>query len=56
MVKKREIHFCDFAREKRIGKGLGQRELARWLGISASYLNDIEKKDAFRPLIVFDDS
>ena len=36
------IKFGPFIREKRIKKGLGQRELAAKIGVSASYLSDID--------------
>jgi choline kinase/DNA-binding XRE family transcriptional regulator len=49
MVRKKRIRFGDYIREHRIGKGIGQRELARQLGISASYLNDIEKSNRVAP-------
>ena len=35
--------FGAYIRELRIKQGLGQRELAKKVGIAASYLNDIEK-------------
>jgi L-glutamine-phosphate cytidylyltransferase len=43
------IKFGPFIREKRIQKGLGQRELAVKIGVSASYLNDIEKDKRTAP-------
>ena len=43
------IKFGPFIREKRIKKGLGQRELAVKIGVSASYLNDIEKDKRTAP-------
>ena len=43
------IKFGPFIREKRIQKGLGQRELANKIGVSASYLNDIEKDKRTAP-------
>lgn len=42
-------HFGSHIRALRIKKGIGQRELARELGISASYLNDIEKNNRVAP-------
>jgi L-glutamine-phosphate cytidylyltransferase len=36
-------NFGIYIREIRIKKGIGQRELANKIGLSASYLNDIEK-------------
>jgi len=46
--------FGKYVRSLRLSKGIGQRELARKLGISPSYLNDIElnKRDAPRGEIV----
>ena len=41
--------FGPFIREVRIQKGLGQRELASKIGVSASYLNDIEKDKRTAP-------
>ena len=41
--------FGPFIREIRIQKGLGQRELASKIGVSASYLNDIEKEKRTAP-------
>jgi len=35
--------FGDYIRSQRLNDGFGQRELARLLGISASYLNDLEQ-------------
>jgi L-glutamine-phosphate cytidylyltransferase len=49
MVQKNTKRFGDFIRERRIDKGIGQRELARKLGISPSYLNDIEKNNRVAP-------
>ena len=43
------IKFGSFIREKRIKKGFGQRELAAKIGVSASYLNDIEKDKRSAP-------
>ena len=37
--------FGSYIRERRISAGLGQRELAKKIGIAASYLNDIEIYD-----------
>tara|TARA_B100000767_G_scaffold274182_1_gene306392 strand:- start:609 stop:1727 length:1119 start_codon:yes stop_codon:yes gene_type:complete len=41
--------FGSFIRESRIQAGLGQRELAKKIGLSASYLNDIEKNKRSAP-------
>ena len=41
--------FGSFLRELRIKKGLGQRELANNIGLSPSYLNDIEKEKRGAP-------
>ena len=38
-----EIGFGAYIRELRVAANVGQRELARNIGISAAYLNDIEK-------------
>ncbi len=38
-----ESSFGDYIRALRVGENIGQRELARNIGISAAYLNDIEK-------------
>ena len=35
--------FGNYIRELRTNKKIGQRELARKIGVSSSYLNDIEK-------------
>ena len=35
--------FGNYIRDLRIQRGIGQRELARKIEVSASYLNDIEK-------------
>jgi len=43
------MKFGPFIREKRIKKGLGQRELAAKIGVSASYLSDIEKDKRSAP-------
>ena len=45
MIKK----FGSYIRERRISAGLGQRELAKKIGIAASYLNDIEKNKRSAP-------
>ena len=39
-----EKKFGSLIRSTRIKKGIGQRELASKIGLSASYLNDIEKE------------
>ena len=36
--------FGLFIRELRIKKNIGQRDLAKKIGVSPSYLNDIEKE------------
>ena len=41
--------FGPFIREIRIQKGIGQRALASKIGVSASYLNDIEKEKRTAP-------
>jgi len=41
--------FGPFIREIRIQKGIGQRALASKIGVSASYLNDIEKEKRSAP-------
>ena len=41
--------FGSYIRERRISAGLGQRELAKKIGIAASYLNDIEKNKRSAP-------
>ena len=45
MIKK----FGPYIREVRMKKGIGQRKLASKIGISASYLNDIEKDKRTAP-------
>ena len=45
MIKK----FGSYIREKRMTIGLGQRELAKKVGLAASYLNDIEKNKRSAP-------
>jgi L-glutamine-phosphate cytidylyltransferase len=45
MIKK----FGSYIREKRMTVGLGQRELAKKVGLAASYLNDIEKNKRSAP-------
>ena len=37
--------FGNYIRDLRIQRGIGQRELARKIEVSASYLNDIEKNN-----------
>ena len=46
---KNEKKFGSIIREIRIQKGFGQRELASKIGVSASYLNDIEKEKRSAP-------
>ena len=41
--------FGTFIRELRIKNDIGQRELAKKIGIAASYLNDIEKNKRSAP-------
>ena len=41
--------FGPLIREVRIQKGIGQRSLASKIGVSASYLNDIEKEKRTAP-------
>ena len=41
--------FGSFIRDLRIKYGYGQRELAKKIGIAASYLNDIEKEKRSAP-------
>ena len=41
--------FGSYIREIRISNGVGQRELAKKIGIAASYLNDIEKNKRSAP-------
>ena len=44
-----EKKFGKLRRELRIQKKIGQRELANKIGLSASYLNDIEKEKRSAP-------
>ena len=46
-----EKKFGSLIRSTRIKKGIGQRELASKIGLSASYLNDIEKEKRTAPKI-----
>ena len=48
------ITFGSHIRELRIEKNIGQRELAKKIGIAPSYLNDIEKnkRSAPKPKII----
>ena len=41
--------FGLFIRELRIKKNIGQRDLAKKIGVSPSYLNDIEKEKRSAP-------
>ena len=41
--------FGSYIREQRMANGLGQRELAKKVGLAASYLNDIEKNKRSAP-------
>ena len=43
--------FGSYIRELRIKNEIGQRELAKKIGIAASYLNDIEKNKRSAPKI-----
>jgi len=43
--------FGTYVRRMRIGRGLGQRELARIIDVSAPYLNDIEKNKRAAPRV-----
>ena len=51
MVIKKNLkkNFGAFIRELRIKSGIGQRELAKKVGLAASYLNDIEKDKRSAP-------
>ena len=40
---KKNIRFGDYIKLLRTTRAIGQRELARQIGVAASYLNDIEK-------------
>ena len=50
MIKKKNIpiSFGSYIRSLRIESGIGQRELAKKIDISPSYLNDLEKKQTQR--------
>ena len=43
--------FGSFIRKQRIKLEVGQRELAKQIGVAASYLNDIEKNKRTAPRI-----
>ena len=43
------ISFGSYIRELRINSNIGQRELAKKIGIAPSYLNDIEKNKRSAP-------
>ena len=47
--KKLNKKFGSFIRQTRLDLGIGQRELAKKIGIAASYLNDIEKEKRTAP-------
>ena len=47
--KKLNKQFGSFIRQTRLDLGIGQRELAKKIGIAASYLNDIEKEKRTAP-------
>ena len=53
MVKKstKPKTFGSYIRELRTSKGIGQRELAKKIGVAPSYLNDIEKSKRTAPKI-----
>jgi transcriptional regulator with XRE-family HTH domain len=40
--------FGEFVRDKRLAKGLGLREMAKMVGVSATYMSKIER-DEFQP-------
>ena len=48
-MNKSNKNFGSFIREIRISNDIGQRELAKKIGIAASYLNDIEKNKRSAP-------
>ena len=50
-MNKSNKNFGSFIREIRISNDIGQRELAKKIGIAASYLNDIEKNKRSAPKI-----
>ena len=54
MIKKniKNLTFGSYIRELRIKNEIGQRELAKKLGIAASYLNDIEKNKRTAPKMI----
>ncbi len=53
MIKKiKKKTFGAYIRELRIGNKIGQRELAKKIGIAASYLNDIEKDKRSAPKLM----
>ena len=43
--------FGSYVRRLRIKRNIGQRELARAIGVSAPYLNDIEKSKRAAPRV-----
>ena len=43
--------FGSYIRDLRTSKGIGQRELAKKIGIAPSYLNDMEKSKRAAPKI-----
>ncbi len=49
MTQKNDVTFGKYIRSLRGEKRIGQRELARVIGISPSYLNDIEKDKRVAP-------
>ena len=55
MIKRRNlpISFGSLIRKTRLDLGIGQRELAKKIGIAASYLNDIEKEKRPAPKNTF---
>ena len=46
---KTNIRFGSYIREQRIKNNIGQRELAKNIGLAPSYLNDIEKNKRAAP-------
>ena len=49
-IKTNEL-FGNYIRNLRLKKQIGQRELARKIGVSASYLNDIEQNKRPSPRV-----
>ena len=44
-----EYNFGSYIRKIRLERSIGQRELAKKVGLAASYLNDIEKNKRSAP-------